>query len=192
MLLLLSAPVYAQDDSGRTGSSVQEADAAGENSFDFMLRLGMGGFRDSRSSSGDVGGDQLALDIKPVKLPLVLSISSEYYTSSADPAHSYEIESLVVLNLLYTDQLPGLENIRYFVGGGIGSLKVPKSEAEPGVKVDDTLVNLEAGIHVKPFRRIGFYGAAKYLSAQKNVDGIKVIDFSESIFLLGVTYSFSL
>jgi len=56
------------------------------------IRLGQGGFRDDRSPIGKLGGGQLTLDIKPVKYPIALSITNEYYTNSAyyvfdDPPH---------------------------------------------------------------------------------------------------------
>jgi hypothetical protein len=156
------------------------------------LRLGQGGFRDSRSPIGKLGGGQLALDIKPSTLPIALSISSESYTNSANPTHSYEISSLLSVNMLYMAQLFNIERANYFLGGGIGWLEVPKGEDDPDARVKGNLYNLEAGIHVRAFWKIGFYGVAKYLSAQKKVNNIKVIDFNEGIILLGVTFNFSL
>jgi len=82
------------------------------------------------------------------------------------------------------------EDTHYFLGAGIGRLEVPKPENDSGGRFKDDLYNLEVGVRVRPFKRIGFYAAAKFLNAQKKIDGQKVIDFNESILLLGITYSF--
>jgi len=155
---------------------------------DFIIRWGQGGFRDSRSPDGNVGGGQFALDIIPCDLPFSLTLSSEYYSRSQDPTENFEISNLYALNLLYGAPLHGFEKTDYFVAAGIGRLKVP----DLGTKVDGDLVNLEAGLHWKRFERFGFYGSLKYLSAHKNIDGREVIDFNEVIFMLGVTYRFTL
>ncbi len=178
-----STQLYAQDEKNHT-----EIDTPEEEQFDFILRWGQGGFSDSRSPSGKLGGGQFALDIKLKTLPIALSLSSEYYTNSREPTHSYEISNLYVINILYMEQLFNFEKAKYFFGGGIGRLKVPKDEDYPNGEVESIAYNLEAGVHyMKAFWNIGFYGAAKYLRAQKGV-----IDFNEGIILLGVTYSFSL
>ena len=54
------------------------------------------------------------------------------------------------------------------------------------------MYNLEAGINVRAFWKIGFYGMYKYLYANKEVNNLEVIDFNEHIFMLGITFSFSL
>ena len=158
----------------------------------FTFRLGQGGFSDDRSPIGKLGGGQLTLDIKPTKLPIALSISSEYYTNSADPTHSYEIPSLLAINLLYMATPFKSERITVFGGGGLGWLEVPKGENEPDTMVRGGLYNLEGGINVRAFWKIGFYGVGKYLYAQKTSDGIKRIDFNENIVLLGITLNFGL
>ena len=191
LVLFSSAQISAQDKKKHTDYFHTETETTKEKKIDFTLRFGQGGFRDSRSPEGGLGGGQLALDIKLVRLPVALSISSEYYTNSPDPIHSYEISDMVSINLLYIDQLLNIERADYFFGGGFGRLKVPQGEG-PASRVKGDLYNLEAGIHVRAFWRIGFYGAAKYLSAQKKVNNIKVIDFNEGIILLGVTFNFSL
>ncbi len=158
----------------------------------FTIRLGQGGFSDKRSPLGKLGGGQLALDIKPGKLPLALSISYEYYTNSADPGHSYEIAGLVAINMLYTAPIFKSKRVNFFMGGGMGWLKVPKGEAEPDAVVRGIHYNLEGGMNVRAFWKIGFYGICKYLYAKKTTDGIDLIDFNEFIILLGITFSFSL
>ncbi len=189
--LFLSVELFARDITTTTQSSSEDTDAPKDDKFDFTLRMGEGGFRDSRSPIGELGGGQLALDIKPVMSPVAYSISSEYYTNSADPTHSYEISSLISLNILYMAQLFEYEKTNYFLGGGIGWLKVPNSVGAIDSKLSSNLYNLEAGIHMRAFRKIGFYAVVKYLRAQREVNNIKVINFNEGIFLLGVTYNFS-
>lgn len=191
-IALFSSPqLYAQDDKNNTHVSSSEVEASIEDSFDFTLRLGEGGFRDSRSPLGKLGGGQLALDIKPRNLPVAVSISGEYYTNSANPTHIYEISDLLAVNILYIAPLLDFEKTEYFVGGGIGQLKVPYDDFIPGRSVDSHLYNLEAGIHMKTFKRIGFYAVAKYLRADKTVNNIKVVDFNETIIIVGITVNFS-
>ncbi|MBL7136879.1 MAG: hypothetical protein ISS81_09895, partial [Candidatus Marinimicrobia bacterium] len=72
--------------------------------------------------------------------------------------------------------------------GGIGGLEVPKGEDEPDAIERGIMYNTEVGINTIVFWKIGFYGIYKYLYAKKE----KVIDFSEHIVLLGITFNFSL
>ncbi len=168
------------------------ADSTREKKVYFAIRFGQGGFRDDRSPIGKLGGDQLTLDIKPVKFPVAVSISGEFYTNSPDPTHSYEIAGLTSINLLYMTKLLKSERTNVFMGGGIGRLEVPKGENEPDAMVKGILYNVEAGINVRLFWKIGFYGVGKYLYAQKKNNNIKVIDFSECIVLLGFTINFGI
>ena len=91
-VLFSSAQLYAQDEEGEILIiSERERVAPKEKTIYFTLRLGQGGFKDGRSPIGKLGGGQLALDMKPDKFPLALSLSLEYYTNSPNPTHSYEI-----------------------------------------------------------------------------------------------------
>ena len=166
--------------------------ATKEKKVYFTIRWGQGGFRDNRSEIGKLGGGQLTLDIKPEKYPVAISISGEYYTNSPDPTHSYEIAGLTVINLLYMTKPFKSERANVFMGGGIGRLEVPKGENEPDAVVKGTMYDIEAGVNVRLFWKIGFYGIGKYLYAQKKNNSIKVIDFSECIVLLGFTLNFGL
>ncbi len=159
---------------------------------DITIRLGQGGFSDDRSDLGILGGGQVALDIKPNKFPFAVSISNEYYTNSAEPTHSYEIAGLMAFNILHMTKPFKSKRINVFGGGGIGWLEVPKGEAEPEARERGIVYNLEAGINIMIFWKIGFYGIGKYLYAKKETNNIKVIDFSECIVLLGLTFNFSL
>jgi len=158
----------------------------------FTIRLGQGGFYDKRSPLNKLGGGQLTLDVKPANLPLALSLSYEYYTNSAEPSHSYEIAGLVAINMLYTAPMSRSKRVNFFMGGGMGWLKVPKGEAEPDTLVRGIHYNLEGGMNVRLFWKIGLYGICKYLYAKKTTDGIDLIDFNEFIILLGFTFNFSL
>ena len=163
-----------------------------EKKVDVTIRYGQGGFKDDRSSIGKLGGGQLALDIKHRKFPFAISISNEYYTNSADPTHSYEIASLTAVNFLYVTKLFKTEKVNFFAGGGVGGLKVPKGEDEPDSMEKGICYNVEGGINVVVFWKIGFYGIYKYLYANKEINSVKVIDFNEHIVLLGITVNFSL
>jgi hypothetical protein len=158
----------------------------------FTIRLGQGGFRDDRSPIGKLGGGQLTLDIKPSKYPIALSISSEYYTNSPDPSHSYEIAGLLAVNLFYMTKLFKSDRANFFAGGGIGGLEVPKGENDPDEMERGMLYNMEAGVNIRVFWKIGLYGIGKYLYAMKKVNNKKVINFSEWIVLLGITFNFGL
>ena len=137
-----------------------------------------------------MGGGQLTLDIKPDKYPIAVSISNEYYTNSADPTHSYEIKGMFVVNALYMKKPFKNDRINVFAGGGAGVVQVPEDDTDD--MVSGTVFNLEAGINVKAFWKIGFYGVGKYLYAQKKVNNVKVIDFNEFIVLLGLTFTFGI
>ncbi len=169
-----SAPLFAEDDTA-----------------DLIVRFGQGGFKESRSETNSVGGGQLALDIKPTAYPVALSVSSEYYKISQKATHPYEISNLICVNILYMAELADYERISYFAGGGFGILHVPKDEDDSSATRRGTLYDLEAGIRVRVYKGFGLYGAAKYLYAQKTEESVKVIDFSEGIVLLGLSYRFT-
>ncbi|MFC1562355.1 hypothetical protein ACFL4Q_05100, partial [candidate division KSB1 bacterium] len=69
---------------------------------------------------------------------------------------------------------------------------VPKGEHAHGAMEKGMVYNCEAGINVRMFWKIGFYGIGKYLYARKKRGDRYVIDFSEGIVLLGLTFNFSL
>ena len=189
-----SNQIYAVEIHKQNPQDQQKAsdDSSKEKVVDFTIRLGQGGFNDDRSPIGKLGGGQLTLDIKPVKFPIAVSISGEYYTNSAAPTHSYEIADLTVINMLYMTKLFKSERTNVFLGGGIGRLEVPKGENEPDAVVKGTMYDIEGGINVRLFWKIGFYGIGKYLYAQKKNNSIKAIDFNELIALLGFTLNFGL
>ncbi len=173
-----------------TALPAQAVDSDGCKNADFTARWGQGGFRDSRAEDDKVGGGQWALDVARCGSPLAFTLSSEFYTKGpvSDAEHSYEITDMYALSLLYTEPLPGFERTNYFLSAGIGRLKVP----DQGSKVDSELFNLGAGLHWKRFEHFGFYALLKYLYAQEDAGGETVIDFNETILLLGVSYRFSL
>ena len=192
LMVIVPAGLIAQTEINHPESSTAPADTAEDKYFDFSLRFGMGGFRDSRSPVHTLGGDQIALVIRPRMFPVAVAVSSEYYTNSAEPTHSYEIASLYAINLLYIKTSFSNEKLDYFIGGGAGRLEVPDDVINPGSREKDFFYNLEAGVNYKYFERFGFYGALKYLNAEKTVSNIKLIDFNERIVLVGVTYNFSM
>lgn len=170
----------------------QSSSSSSSPAFDFTVRMGQGGFTDDRSPLGKLGGGQVTLDVYPRGWPVGVSLITEYYTNGPSPTHSYEISNLIVLNLMYRRELFGVDRLRYFLAGGAGWLEVPLGEENPEEYVSTDVYNLEAGVEVHAFWKIGFYGIGKYLHAHKVVDDIAVIDFNEGIILLGITFNFSL
>jgi hypothetical protein len=172
-------------------TTVWGASVAAEKSVEFGLRTGQGGFVDSRSDIGKLGGGQMALDVRLTRWPVALSFSGEYYTNSPEPTNYYEIADMMVLNLLYMPQLQRCKRLRPFIGGGGGVLKVPQNN-DPEDLVSGPVFNIEAGLDYRLFWKIGFYGLYKYLYAQKDVNDQRYIDFSEHIWLIGFSLRFSI
>ncbi len=165
---------------------------AEDDKLDLTIRWGQGGFSDSRSPEGGLGGGQLALDIKPKDLPVAISLTYESYTNSPEPTHSYEISNITAINALYLLQLFNYDKLDYFFGGGIGKIKVPKGEENSTGYFSSTLYNLEAGVNFRYFKYVGFYSVIKQIKAKEYADKIKVIDFNETILILGLTFNFNL
>ncbi|MBN2411628.1 hypothetical protein JXQ31_08045 [candidate division KSB1 bacterium] len=178
----------------QTEKDPAESKTDNKKKIDFTIRLGQGGFTDNRSPIGKLGGGQLTLDIKPKKLPVAVavSVSNEYYTNSAEPTHSYEIAGLTAVNILYMTKLLKNKRVTFFAGGGAGGLNVPKSEENPDEMEKGIFYNIEAGLNIRLFWKMGFYGIYKYLYAKKEINHVNVINFSEHIVLLGFTFQFSL
>ena len=179
----------AQDRSFQPDSTVVNQKA--KNSF-YTIRFGIGGFSDNRSPSGRLMGAQLMFDAKPFKYPIAISASAvEFYSSSSDPEHSYQIQNMGTFNLFYIIKPSKVKDLKIFCGGGIGGLQVPKDNAESG---DDGVVSLfydlEAGVNYKLFNKIGVYGTVKYIYAQKKEAGIHLVDFNEFIYVAGVSFNF--
>ena len=160
--------------------------------YNYTLRYGMGGFNDGRASGGSLGGGQFGLDVHVNDSPLSVLFSSEYYTNSEEPTHSYEIRQLYAVNLLYHFQMVSIRNTSLYVGGGFGKLNVPESESNPGKSISSNLVNIEVGIDYQPYEHFGLYGLVKYLKAERDVANVSFVDFDEIIFLAGVTYGFNI
>ena len=149
------------------------------------IRLGQGGFTDNRSEINKLGGGQMTLDISISKYPIIFSIISEYYTNSPDATHSYEIPNLLALNLLYKSKIMQKERLNFFAGGGLGYFQVPKDNTESyyyGIGF-----NTELGLNIRVIWKFGLYGVYKFLYANRKVNSISVIDFSEHILLFGIT-----
>ncbi|TEU00020.1 MAG: hypothetical protein E3J23_03550 [Candidatus Stahlbacteria bacterium] len=155
----------------------------------FTLRLGiMGGLVDERAPDKKLGGGQLALDLKLDKVPIAFSISWEYHKKSPDAIHPYEIEGLLAVNTLYLTPVFN-EKADVYLGGGIGLLDVPKV-GDPDNTQRGILLDAVAGINYKAFWKIGFYVEGKYIYASKTVNNVKVIDFSDPGFMVGISLNF--
>jgi len=158
---------------------------------DVTLRLlSQGGFRDHRAEDGIVGGGQLGLDVKMAELPIAISVTYEYYTKSPDPIFPYEIAGLVVANALYMRPAArGWWKSNVWLGGGIGTLSVPKLGV-PDAMERGILFDLVGGINVRLFWKMGLYIEGKYIYSSKTTDDIKVIDFSDFPVLVGISLNF--
>lgn len=152
---------------------------------EITLRLGQGGLREDRAPDGVLGGGQLAVDVKLGERPIAISISQEYHKKDPCPDSSYEIGSLVAVNVLYMTQVVK-ERANVFIGGGIGRLSAP-SIVDPETMERGFLYNFVGGVNVKAFWKIGIYAEVKYIYSRKTIDDIKVIDFSNPGFLVGIS-----
>ena len=142
-----------------------------------------------RSCTGrEIGGDQLAVDVKLGERPIAISISQEYHKKDPVPDSSYEIGSLVTVNVLYMTQIIK-ERANVFLGGGIGGLSAPRI-GDPGAMERGFLFDLVGGVNVKLFWKIGVYIEGKYIYCKKTINDIKVIDFSNPGALLGISLNF--
>jgi hypothetical protein len=197
IVLFLSANLSASENAITLAQpSCLQADSTAEqkktrNAF-YTLRVGVGGFLDNRSKSGRLVGGQFIFDAKPFKYPFAISVSFiEFYSSSWDPEHSYQIQNMGTFNLFYIIKPAKLKNIKIFCGGGIGVLQTPKDEPK---HEDDYATSLfydaEAGVNYKVFKKIGVYGTVKYIYAQKKKDNITLIDFNELIYVIGISFNF--
>lgn len=160
---------------------------------DVTLRLGEGGLRHDSAPDGVLGGGQLALDVKPCKYPIAISISQEYHKKDPVADSPYEIESLVAVNMLYMATIakkkPEEELVVYavgYLGGGVGGLSVPKIE-DPDAMERGVLFDVVCGINIKIFWKIGFYIEGKYIYSRKTIDNIKVIDFNDVGAMVGLS-----
>lgn len=189
----INLPIFLlANDLGVQNSQKNDTLKSSRSQILFTIRYGQGGFCDERSDIGKLGGGQLALDLSYGKYPVIISISGEYYTNSANPTHNYEIPSLTPINVLYIPWHSKNRKSIVFAGGGAGWLKVPKSEENPDQKESSICYNLEAGINQIVLWKFGLYGTGEYLYAKKKVNGKNLINFNEFIFLLGVTFNYSL
>ncbi len=170
------------------------ADSFEEKKIYFTFRLGVG-------ASTELGGaSQGALDIRPGKLPIAISILFESYVRS--PLSRYYAEPddvwFTAINLLYMTHPFRIQRVNIFLGGGIGRLKLSKYERtddpswrdEPYAIKWGTMYNLEAGINVRAFRKIGFYAVTKYIYAKKKRNDVNVIDINSTSLLVGITVNF--
>jgi len=158
---------------------------SGAQAVEATLRLGQGGLWEDRAPEGKLGGGQLAVDVKLGERPVAISISQEYHKKDPVPDSSYEIGSLVAVNVLYMTQVVK-ERANIFLGGGIGGLSAPRI-GDPGIMERGFLFDLVGGVNVKLFWKIGVYIEGKYIYCKKTINDIKVIDFSNPGFLVGIS-----
>lgn len=158
------------------------------HAVEITFRTSQGGLYDKRASENALGGGQVALDVKLGKLPVVVSLSGEYYKKGPDAIEPYEIQGMTVLYVLYSAPLLKNWKSNYYFGPGIGFLEVPKENSnamEKGIAFDAA-----AGINIKAFWKIGIYVEGKYIYSRKTVNNIKVIGFSDVGLLIGISLNF--
>jgi hypothetical protein len=157
----------------------------------FTLRLGQGGLREDRAPDGVLGGGGVAVDIKLGKSPWALSFPVEYHTKGPDPSEPYEIANLVAANLLHVHPVAG-DRADVYAGGGVGMLVVPRGGEQGSDDMRKGLMfDAVAGINIKNvIWKIGIYAEGKVLYAGKRTDGVKVIDFGNAGFLVGISFRF--
>ncbi len=158
----------------------------------YSIRYGIGGFSESRSPEGALGGGQIAFDVHLTDLPLSFSISQESYTNSSDPTHPYEIARSISASVFYYNDLNNMDKVSYFLGLGAGKLNVPRSETSPKPYVSDSYINIASRIHYKISTHFNLYALIKHLSAEKSVNNVKIIDYNDTIFLFGIGYDFQI
>ena len=156
-----------------------------EKKFNLTIKCGQGGFSDDRSPLGILGGGQLALDIRPRGIPISFSISNEHYTNSNEPTEPFEISGLVAVNCYYSNYLFKNDKLNVFAGGGLGRLAVQEGI---NTEVKTNLFDIEAGLNAKLMWKFGLYASYKYLYANDK----DLINFSEHIILIGISFNFSL
>ena len=163
---------------------------SGSEAAELRIRLGQGGLHEPRAEDGQLGGGQLALDLFLPRLPLFISLSSEYYKKSAEATYQYEIEGLFALYLSYRKKLPFKRKSEIYIGGGVGYLHVPvpdSDQRERGFVFDGA-----CGANIKIYKRLGGYIEGKYIYSKKTKSGERVIDFSDVGLLLGISFDFCL
>ena len=164
----------------------------GENRLILTVRMGQGGFQDERAEDNQLGGGQLTFDLRHSAWPLAISYGGEYYKKSPHAIYTYEIETMNVLNLLYVYPFTKNDRGTLFAGGGLGRMEVPLDGTEGKEYEYDLLFDIEAGVNYIVWKGLGLCGVYKYLYANKEEGDVVLIDFSEHIILLGLSYTFNI
>ena len=165
------------------------------------VRYGGGLLYDDRAEDGVLGGGQLALEIRLSKIPIAFQLASEYW-SKGSLEHPYEIETYDAAKVLLFgyigDIMPFLftkpvatKTTYFYLGGGAGMISVPKIE-NPDAREAGVAFDAVCGANIRLFWKIGLFVEGKYIYSSKTTDNIKVIDFSNLGFLLGISLNFDL
>ena len=160
--------------------------------LNYSVRYGIGGFSESRSPEGSLGGSQIAFDIHLNHIPLSFSVSQESYTNSPEPTHSFEIARMISASVFYFDPFNNMNNFSYYLGLGVSKLNVPRSEISPKPYLSDNAINIASRIHYKISKHLSFYTLVKHLSADKSVNNVNLIDYNDTILLFGLGYNFKI
>lgn len=130
------------------------------------------------------------MDVQLARLPLVVSIATEYYKKSPEASHPYEIHGMLVAYLLYRQPLPTTWNSDAYIGGGIAVLEVPRSDGNDTVMERAIAFDAACGISAKAFWKLGVYIEAKYIYSRKTARTVRIVDFSNVGVLAGITLNF--
>ncbi|UCF71698.1 MAG: hypothetical protein JSW49_05355 [candidate division WOR-3 bacterium] len=171
------------------------------NAAGLTVRFGGGMLYDERPPDGTLGGGQLALEIRMNRLPLAFQAASEYW-SKGSLEYPYEIESYTaakvllvgyvgkMLSFLYTRPVD-IKTAYVYLGGGAGMIRVPKidrpNERETGLAFDAIF-----GANIRLIWKLGIFAEGKYLYSTKTSNDVKVIDFSDFGFLVGLSLNFDI
>ena len=174
---------------------------SGAHAAGLTVRFGGGPLYDERATDGILGGGQLALELRPNRIPLAFQLATEYWTKGC-LEYSYEIESFYaakvllvgyigdIMPFLFTEP-PTTKTTYLYLGAGAGRISVPKI-ADPDARETGMAYDAVVGTNIRLFWKLGFFAEGKYLYGSKTVNNIKVIDFSDMGFLLGLSLNFAL
>ncbi len=165
------------------------------------VRFGGGLLYDDRAEDGVLGGGQFAADVRLDKIPLAFQLADEYWNKGS-LERPYEIESYDVFNVLLFGHIgqvmsclftkPVVRTTDYvYLGGGAGRISVPRI-GDPDARERGVAFDAVCGANVGIFWKIGLFAEGKYIYCSKTTDDVKVIDFSDLGFLVGISLNFDL
>jgi hypothetical protein len=153
----------------------------------WTFRLGMTGVIYDRAPEEELGGGQLALDVKPFKNPLAFNLSWEDYKKDPVADSTYEISSFIVFHTLFMKELRK-DLLMGYVGGGAGLMRVPE-DSDPATNSTISAIagSGVAGLNLKVAGVAGIYLEGKYIRV---IRGKNYIDLNNFGFAGGISINF--